>query len=214
MDGRDLAIPFLAAQEWSALSLPIDDFERIEVARGPSAALYGANAYNGVINLISPAPRDVIGSRVAVSGGELGTVRVDLRHAKVFGRAQQFGVRANVGLSRSDDWHLSRTNLGDLEREYGRRVDTADYPVHTPAPGFEVLPLNGQRLTGLPGAATGTPDPVENVYGTARLDYYRPSGAIGTLEGGAARTANQLFMTNVGRFQVDHAWRPWAGRVD
>ncbi|MEQ1692073.1 MAG: TonB-dependent receptor, partial [Gemmatimonas sp.] len=213
MDGRDLAIPFLAAQEWSALSMPLDDFERIEVARGPSAALFGANAYNGVINIIGPAPRDVTGSKVSLSGGELSTIRADARHARVMGRDQQFGVRANLGFSRSNDWHLSRTNLGDLEKEYARRVDTAAFPVNTPAPGFEVLPLNGQSLAGLPGSASGAPAPVENVYGSTRLDYYHANGAVGTVEGGAARAENQLFMTNVGRFQVDHAWRPWARAV-
>ncbi len=210
LDGRDLAIPFLGAQEWSALSTPLEDVERIEVARGPGAALYGANASNGVINIISPAPRDVTGSKVSFAGGELNTMRGDLRHSRVFGANQQFGLRANLGISRSQDWHTARTNIGDFEREYAATIDTSSFPVRTPAPGFEVLPLNGQTVAGIPGTARGQPDPVENIYGSTRLDYYRASGAIATLEGGAARASNQLFMTNVGRFQVDRAWRPWA----
>jgi outer membrane receptor protein involved in Fe transport len=210
MDGRDLAIPFLGAQEWSTLSVPLEDVERVEVVRGPGAALYGANAYNGVMNIITPLARDVIGNKVSLDGGELGTLRGDIRHAGVFGDGDRWGIRANAGFYRSHDWHQSRTNIGDLQREYGAVVDTTKYPVHTPAPGFEVLPLNGQTITTLPGPASGEPSPVENVYGSARLDYYHPSGAISTLEGGAASADNQVFMTNVGRFQVDHALRPWA----
>ncbi|MDH3424705.1 MAG: TonB-dependent receptor, partial [Gemmatimonadota bacterium] len=210
MDGRDLAIPFLAAQEWSALTMPLDDMERIEVVRGPGSALYGANAYNGVINIITPAARDVLGTKVALAGGELRSMRGDLRHARTFGVNQRFGVRTNVGYYRSDDWHESRTNLGDFESEYSEAIDVADFPINTPPPGYEAVPLNGQTLAAAPGVALGRPSPVESVYGSARFDLYAEGGAVGTVEGGAARVANQLFMTNVGRFQVDHAWRPWA----
>jgi outer membrane receptor protein involved in Fe transport len=97
MDGRDLAIPFLGSQEWSALSVPLDDLERIEVVRGPGSALYGANAYNGVINLVTPAPRAVVGTKLSLVGGELGTVGGDARVARVFGPGERFGIRANVG---------------------------------------------------------------------------------------------------------------------
>lgn len=210
MDGRDLAVPFLGAQEWSALSVPLDDIERIEVVRGPGSALYGANAYNGVINLVTPAPRAIVGTKLSLAGGELGTVRGDARVARVFGSGERFGIRANAGYYRSEDWHRSRTNLGDLEREYGGAIDPSEFPVQTPAPGFEVIPLNGQRAASVPAVATGEPDPVRNIYGTARLDYYEDQGAVGTLEGGVAHVQNQVVLTNGGRFQVDHAWRPWA----
>lgn len=208
MDGRDLSIPFLGAQEWSALTLPLEDIERIEVVRGPGSALYGANAYNGVVNIITPPARAIVGTKVSLAGGGLGTLRGDLRTAHVLGRDGRIGVRANVGYYRSRDWHRSRTNLGDLEREYRPVVGETD-PINTPDPGFEVRPLNGQSVAGVPGPATGEIAPIQNYYGSARVDYYA-SGGIGTVESGAAKATNQLFMTNVGRFQVDHAWRPWA----
>ncbi len=210
MDGRDLAIPFLAAQEWSALSLPLEDIARLEVVRGPGSALYGANAYNGVINILTPYARDVVGNKMSLAGGELATVRGDLRHASVFGQDERFGIRANVGFYRSRDWHVSRTAPGDLDAEYAAAVDTSEFTVNAPPPGFEAVPLNGQTTSGPASAAEGEPDPVQNVYGSARLDYYHPGGGTGTVEAGAARATNQVFMTNVGRFQVDHALRPWA----
>ena len=40
VDGRDPAVPFLGSQEWAAVSFPLDDIERLELVRGPSAALY------------------------------------------------------------------------------------------------------------------------------------------------------------------------------
>ena len=59
MDGRDVGVPFLGSQEWAALGLPTEDFARMELIRGPSSALYGANAFNGVLRLRTPAARDV-----------------------------------------------------------------------------------------------------------------------------------------------------------
>jgi hypothetical protein len=60
-DGRDVSVPFLGLQQWAALSLPPDDMAAIEFIRGPGSALYGASAYAGVINLITPEAREVVG---------------------------------------------------------------------------------------------------------------------------------------------------------
>ena len=56
-DGRDLAIAFLGSQEWNTLSVPLEELGRIEVVRGPGSALYGANAFSGVIALTTPTAR-------------------------------------------------------------------------------------------------------------------------------------------------------------
>jgi iron complex outermembrane receptor protein len=211
-DGRDMAIPFLGSQEWSALSLPLEDLGRLEMIRGPGSALYGANAYSGVLNITTPMAREVVGTKLSLGGGELSTMRADFRTASVFGDGR-FGYRLNVGYYRSDTWTRSRTNLGDLAEEYAEAVDTSEFPVNTPNPGFELRPLNGQTKAGpfgLPGEATGERDDIESIYGTARFDHYRPSGAVLTLEGGDARIQNEVLVTGIGRVQVGPSVRPWA----
>lgn len=213
-DGRDLAIPTLSAQEWSALSLPLEALGRAEFVRGPGSALYGANAFSGVLNIITPAPRDARGSMLAVGGGELNTRRADLQHASASDNGR-WGWRLNAGYNRSESWDVSRTQLGALAREYAAAIDTARYPVAGPIPGYEVRPLIGQTKSGapgVPGATTGTPDPVSSAYGSARLDYYRENGAVVTAEAGTAEIRNQVFMTGAGRSQIASALRPW-GRV-
>jgi outer membrane receptor protein involved in Fe transport len=211
-DGRDMAIPFLGSQEWSALSLPLEDLGRLEMIRGPGSALYGANAYSGVLNITTPMAREVVGTKLSLGGGELSTMRGDLRHAAVFGDGR-FGYRLNVGYYRSDTWTRSRTNLGDLAGEYAAAVDTSEHPVNTPAPGFELRPLNGQTKQGpfgLPGPVTGEREDIESIYGTGRFDYYRPSGSVLTIEGGDARIENEVLVTGIGRVQVGPSIRPWA----
>jgi iron complex outermembrane receptor protein len=84
-DGRDLAIAFLGSQEWNGLPVPLEDVDRIEVIRGPGSALYGANAFSGVVSLTTPAAREIPGTKLTLAGGELETMRADLRHAGVLG---------------------------------------------------------------------------------------------------------------------------------
>ncbi|UCG88822.1 MAG: TonB-dependent receptor [Gemmatimonadota bacterium] len=205
-DGRDLAIAFLGAQEWNALSLPLEDMGRIELVRGPGSALYGANAFSGVLSITTPPAREVAGTKFTLAGGELSTMRGDLRHAGVTPDGR-IGYRVNAGYYRSDSWSRSRTNVGDLEAEY---AEATEDPVNTPPPGFELAPLSGQTNAATPGAATGDPDHLQNIYGSARFDYYAPDGSVVTAEGGAAQVENEVFVTGIGRVQVAKAIRPWA----
>ena len=113
MDGRDLAVAFLGSQEWNTLSFPLEDVGRLELVRGPGSALYGPNAFNGVINISTPAPKDVQGSKLTFAGGELGTSRADFRQAGVID--DHFSYKANVGRVQSRSWTQSRVGAGPFE---------------------------------------------------------------------------------------------------
>ena len=56
VDGRSVYVDLLGATLWGTLSIGVEDIERIEVVRGPGSALYGADAFNGVINIITKPP--------------------------------------------------------------------------------------------------------------------------------------------------------------
>ena len=205
-DGRDLATALVIRQTWGALAEPLEDLGRIEVIRGPGSALYGANAYNGVINITTPPARDVVGTTLTVGGGELGTARADLRHASVSLNGR-LGVRVNLGYTRSDDWTRSRTakDGSDWKEEY---APTAATPPTSPGP--ERVALNGQTTDAATGRALGTPDPLVTVYGSARVDYYAANRSIVTLEAGAAQEEHPVFTIGSGRNQARRLVRPWA----
>jgi iron complex outermembrane receptor protein len=204
-DGRDLAIAFLGAQEWNGLAQPLEDFERVEMVRGPGSALYGANAFSGVLALTTPAARQVRGTKVTLGAGELESFRADLRHAGVLGDGR-WGYRLNGGYSTSDTYSRSRTNPGSLANEY---EDATDEPVNAPSPGFELRPLNGQSVAAPGQAATGERDAVKSAFGSGRIDYYA-SGSVITAEGGASQVQNEVFVTGIGRVQVSKALKPYA----
>jgi iron complex outermembrane receptor protein len=208
-DGRDLALGLLGIQEWNAGSVPMDDLARVELLRGTSSALYGANAAGGVLDITTASPGEVPGTKVMLAGGGLDTRRGDLRHAGLLAGGR-WGYRLNFGHSRSDTWDRSRTlrDGSSLAHEYG---DVVSEPVPPGNPTVEVFPLQGQQVADtVTGAVTGKRDPVTSTYGGARLDYYPNNGGVGTLEGGLARSANVVFMNGPMRVQLLESWRPWA----
>src|SRR5262249_28377666 len=125
-DGRDLAITFIGSQEWGAMSTSLEDLGRMEMGRGPGAALYGANAFSGGLNITTPSGREAVGTRLSIGGGELSTFRADMRHAGVFNRGQ-LGYKVTGGYSRSDTWSRSRTTFDSLSlrTEYASAIDVA-----------------------------------------------------------------------------------------
>ncbi|HKX33469.1 MAG TPA: TonB-dependent receptor [Blastocatellia bacterium] len=69
IDGRAVYSPEHAGVYWEAQSLPLEEIDRIEIVRGPGGTLWGANAVNGVINIITKQARDFQGGLVTVGGG-------------------------------------------------------------------------------------------------------------------------------------------------
>lgn len=67
IDGRTLYNPIFSGVYWDAVDYPLHDIERIEVIRGPGASVWGANAVNGIINIITKSTKDTQGG--LISGG-------------------------------------------------------------------------------------------------------------------------------------------------
>jgi iron complex outermembrane recepter protein len=73
IDGRSVYNRIFSGVLWDTEDLPLDDVERIEVIRGPGAAMWGANAVNAVINIITRTSADTQGGLVRLDGGRSGT---------------------------------------------------------------------------------------------------------------------------------------------
>jgi len=80
VDGRSIYSPHYGAVYWTDLPLSIDDIERIEVVRGPNAAIHGANAFAAVINIITKAAAQVPGESVSLQVGEQNARGLTVRH--------------------------------------------------------------------------------------------------------------------------------------
>ena len=120
VDGRSVYAPYLfGGIDWSALSVPIDEIERIEIQRGSNSVTYGANAFLGVIHITTRTAAQSVGLRGQVIQGSAG---VSDKHVR-WGRAQpavQWRIAAG---QRSDDGLQGRpngyqTDYLDLRAEY------------------------------------------------------------------------------------------------
>ncbi len=190
VDGREPSVPFLGAQEWAAVSFPLDDLAQIELVRGPSAALYGANAASGVLNLVTKRPKDSSGGLVRLTAGDLATVNGDLRWAGRLG-GEWYG-KVMGGVRQSDDFTLSRN---------GR----AEYSVRCTANGqSDCLPQERVPLT--------LQDDNDIKFGSARVDRHWGDGGISTIEGGWADVSGPVFQTGIGRVQLVDVARQWLRR--
>ena len=70
LDGRSVYTPLTSAVFWDVLDTFLPDIDRIEVIRGPGATLWGANAVNGVVNIVTKHTWDTLGTLVRAGGGK------------------------------------------------------------------------------------------------------------------------------------------------
>lgn len=89
IDGRTVYSPLFSGVYWDAQDVVLEDVDRIEVISGPGATIWGANAVNGVINIITRRAADTQGSQVSLGGGR------DVRDGSV-----RYGGRAGGGYYR------------------------------------------------------------------------------------------------------------------
>ncbi len=69
VDGRSVYTPLLSGVYWDMKDTLLEDIDRIEVIRGPGASLWGANAVNGVINIITKSAKDTQGGLIVAGAG-------------------------------------------------------------------------------------------------------------------------------------------------
>jgi outer membrane receptor protein involved in Fe transport len=112
-DGRDLTMEFFGFPMWTVQHFSLDDVERIEVIRGPGSALYGPNAYAGVVQVFTYEPGEGPQACASVRGGERGMTEINGRWSRSFG---SFALAANVGVVRKDLWTGRDISGGDAVR--------------------------------------------------------------------------------------------------
>lgn len=112
-DGRDLTVEFFGFPMWTVQHFSLDDIKRIEVIRGPGSALYGPNAYAGVVQVFTYKPGEGPEASVSVRGGEHGMTDLSGRWTRSFGPV---ALAASAGLLKRDLWTGRDISAGDTLR--------------------------------------------------------------------------------------------------
>jgi iron complex outermembrane receptor protein len=102
------------------LPVTLPEIKKIEVLKGPASALYGFNAFDGIINIITKSPEEMKGTTVQFGGGELGTISSAAIHAN---KIRDFGYRLSVGRDQNQQWRdrdalAFRSHKFNLQTEY------------------------------------------------------------------------------------------------
>ncbi len=121
IDGRQVYTPTFSGVYWEVQDVMLDDVDRVEIIRGPGATLWGANAVNGVINIITKSARQTQGGLVNVGGGDheqsfaegrYGMTLSDNTHVRLYGKyfdrdEYEFATGGDAG----DDWDMIRSGF-------------------------------------------------------------------------------------------------------
>jgi len=153
IDGRSVYGNLLSAVDWNGLGIDVDDIERIEVVRGPSASLYGTNAFSATINIttIPPHGKEEKEASVVVGGGDNRRIRLGK-----YGAWGNLDYKVVAGAYQSEGFDHERNDADDFRLGY--------------------LSLSGQTLTasgldvavdlGMTGGEPGSSFPLELPYDT------------------------------------------------
>lgn len=101
VDGRVIYNDALGIVFWKSIPVVLPEIKRIEVLKGPVSAVYGFNAFDGVINIITKSAEELNGTTVQFGGGEFGTISSAAVHA---GTAGKFGYRLSLGRDQTQEW--------------------------------------------------------------------------------------------------------------
>ena len=117
IDGRTVYSPLFAGVFWNMEDYVLGDIDRIEVIRGPGAALWGANAVNGVVNIITRHSRDTQGTLASLAAGNEDSLLAEFRYGAAAGAMTW---RAYAKVAARDDQRLASGAAADDGRRRGQ----------------------------------------------------------------------------------------------
>ncbi|MCG8683938.1 MAG: TonB-dependent receptor [Desulfobacterales bacterium] len=121
IDGRSVYTPTFSGVYWEVNDVMLEDVDRIEVIRGPGATLWGANAVNGVINIITKTAADTQGGLISAATGNVEKAIGSARYGGKFGESSHWRAYVKYndrdsfsyvdGEDAKDDWDLVRSGI-------------------------------------------------------------------------------------------------------
>jgi iron complex outermembrane recepter protein len=119
VDGRSIYLDVQGEVLWKNIPVTLPEIKRIEVLKGPAGALFGFNAFDGVINIITKSAAELKGATVQFGGGEYGTISSSAVVGAVFGN---WGLRLSTGHNQTNQWN-SRDSLAFRNNLFNGQIE-------------------------------------------------------------------------------------------
>ncbi len=165
IDGRTVYTPLFAGTNWDAQNVMMEDIDRIEVIRGPGGTIWGPNAVNGVINIITKSSKETQGWLASAGGGNIEQGFANLRYGG--GNGKDFSYRVyGMGFTNGPEFHPNGVNFDDWRNvQGGFRMDWAEKRDTFTLQGDAYDEIAGKSVT----ANTYAPPYTQNVDANALL---------------------------------------------
>lgn len=163
IDGRSVYTPLYAGVYWDVQNVLLEDVERIEVIRGPGGTIWGSNAVNGVINIITKNAENTRGTYASSTAGNVDQNVSGVRYGSAHGNNLSYRAYA-MGFGRAPEFHTGGGNYDAWQLgQAGFRTD-AQLTAH------DTLTVQGDLYEGNVGQqaaiATYSPPAQVNINGT------------------------------------------------
>src|SRR5438093_10494371 len=119
VDGRSIYLDIQGEVLWKTIPVTPPEIKKIEVLKGPASALYGFNAFDGVINIVTKSPEEMKGTTLQFGGGEFGTISSAAIQA---GTYEKLGYRLSVGRDQTNQWR-ARDSLAFRSHKFNARTE-------------------------------------------------------------------------------------------
>ncbi len=179
VDGRSINQDYIGYVAWDFVPASLSEVKQVEVLRGPASAVWGSDALNGVVNILTKSPREMAGTTLTIGGGGFdrsgGIADSDT--------GSLFYVSASHAMAVNDRWAFKLSGGYLTHDAFARPSGTIPNDYHTPYPPFQNY---------------GTEQPKAD----ARIDYDFPDGRQHiSFSGGYAGTGG-AFHTGLGPFRL------------
>lgn len=116
IDGRSVYSPLMSGTFWHTVDTVFEDIDRIEVIRGTAGTMWGGNAANGVVNIITKNSQDTLGHYTEAAYGERDYQEINYRYGmrfndKLTARAFVKGINGDYYLGQDDNWRNLRGGI-------------------------------------------------------------------------------------------------------
>ncbi len=125
IDSQPYNSNYFGSATWTLDTLAVDNVKRIEVIRGPGSSMYGANAFAGVVNVITKDGEDIDGVKVSGGYGDFETVSCNLMYGEKFGEDLSVALNANYFDSEGFEAYFEKDYQTGLDQMFGTSASRA-----------------------------------------------------------------------------------------